>query len=88
MLLRKNLINWRQLKDFDNRIKNLNKKATSDKTKHVLVESELDELSEKVKLISSKRLTKYLMNKYRIFNGVKNFLQVKKITRSFSICIC
>ena len=33
--------------DFDDKLKNLNKKATSNKTKHVLVENELDKLSEK-----------------------------------------
>ena len=43
-------------KDFDKKLKNLNKKFTSSKTKHVLVENELNELLEKVKLLSTKRL--------------------------------
>ena len=39
---------------FDDNLKHLNKKVTSNKTKHVLVENELNELSKKVKLLSSK----------------------------------
>ena len=34
---------------------------------------EVYELSEKIKLISTKRLTKDLINKFRIFNGAKCF---------------
>ena len=34
--------------DFDDNLKNLNKKVTSNKTKHVLVENELNELSEEL----------------------------------------
>ena len=33
---------------FDDKLKNLNKKVTSNKTRHVLVENELNELSEKL----------------------------------------
>ena len=41
--------------DFDNKIKQkINKKLTSNKAKHVLVENELNKLSEKVELISTK----------------------------------
>ena len=40
--------------DFDDKLKNLNKKVTSNKTKHVLVENELNEVSEKIKLLSTK----------------------------------
>ena len=48
-------------KDFDKKLKNLNKKFTSSKTKHVLVENELNELLEKVKLLSTKRwISKYV----------------------------
>ena len=43
----------------------------SSKTKHVLLENELNELSEKVKAILTKRLTKDLINKSTIFNGAK-----------------
>ena len=56
--------------DFDDKLKVINKNVTSIKTKHVFVENELDELSKKVKAISVKELTKYLINKY-IFNGVE-----------------
>ena len=33
--------------DFDDKLKNVNKKVTPNKTKHVLIENELNELSEK-----------------------------------------
>ena len=39
--------------DFDDKLKNLNKIVTSNKTKHVLFENELNELSKKVKGIST-----------------------------------
>ena len=38
-----------------------------------MVENKLNELSEKVKLISIKGLTKYLINKYSILDGAKYF---------------
>ena len=62
--------------DFDNKLKQINKKVTSNKTKHVLVENKLDELSEKVEVISTKRLTKDLINGYSILKEAKYFLQV------------
>ena len=37
--------------DFDDKLKNRSKKATSNKTKHLDVEKKLDDVSEKVKLI-------------------------------------
>ena len=40
--------------DFDDKLKKLSQKVTSNKTKHVLAENELDELSEKVNLLSTK----------------------------------
>ena len=59
--------------DFDDKLKNLNKNLSWNKTKHVLVENELNELSEKVKAISTKGLTKDLLHKFNIFNGSKYF---------------
>ena len=59
--------------DFDNKLKQINKKVTSNKTKHVLVENKLDELSEKVEVISTKRLTKDLINGYSILKEAKYF---------------
>ena len=44
------------------------KKITSNKIKHVVVENELNELSEKFKAISTKELIKDLINKYSIRN--------------------
>ena len=41
--------------------------------KHVLVENGLNELSEKVNAISTKGLTKDLINKFSILNGAKYF---------------
>ena len=51
-----NITNFVRKKHFDEELKNYNKKITSNETKHVLVENELDELSEEVILISTKGL--------------------------------
>ena len=59
--------------DFNDKLKNLNKNVTSNKTKHVFVKNELNELLEKVKAISTKELTKDLINEYKTINGVKYF---------------
>ena len=53
------------------KLKNLNKKVTSNKTKHVLVQSELNKLSQKIKPI----LTKDIKNYYSILNGGKYFVE-------------
>ena len=81
--------------DFDDKIKKLSKNVTSNKTKHVLVENELNEKLEKFKSISAKRLTKGFINKFSIFNGAKYFssgtfqnylvfIPVKKYIKYFS----
>ena len=44
----------------------LNKSATSNKTKHEIIENELNELSEKLNAVSTKGLTKDLTNKFSI----------------------
>ena len=59
--------------DFHDKLKSLNKKITSNKTKYLLVENELNELSKKVEAISRKRLTKDWINKYKILNSTKCF---------------
>ena len=46
------------MRTIEDKLKNLNKNATLNKTKHVLVENELDELSKKVEAIITKGLTK------------------------------
>ena len=51
-----NITNFVRKKNFDEEQKNYNKKITSNKTKRVLFENELDELSEERKLISTKGL--------------------------------
>ena len=40
--------------DFDEKLKNINKKVTLNISKHVLVENQVNELSEKVNLLSAK----------------------------------
>ena len=59
--------------DFDDKLKHSNNKVTLNKVKHVLIQNELDKLSGKVKLISTKWLTNGLMNNYSILNGGKYF---------------
>ena len=49
------------------------KNVTSNKTNHVLIETELDGLSIKAELISTKGLTKELINGYSILKGVNYF---------------
>ena len=46
--------------DFDDKLKNANKKVTPNKTKHVLIENELNELSEKSWTSINKRINKRL----------------------------
>ena len=54
--------------DFDDNLKNLNTKITSNKTKHVVVKNQLNEVSKKVEAISTKELTKDLKNRYSVIN--------------------
>ena len=54
-------------------MKNLNKKETSNKTKHIEVKTKPDDFERKVKIISTKGLTADLENKYSILNGAKYF---------------
>ena len=68
---KRDIANFVKKTDFDDKLKNMNKNVTSNKTKHAIVENELNELSEKVKAISTKGLTKDLINKFSILNGVK-----------------
>ena len=74
-LRKSDISNFVKKADFHDKLKNINKNVISKKTKHVLVEKELNELSKKVKAISTKGLTKDLINKFSILNGAKCFLQ-------------
>ena len=66
--------------DFDNKLKSINKKVTSNKIKHVLVVNELDDLLEKGEQISIKGLTKDLINWYSIPTGANIFFRcIKKL---------
>ena len=66
--------------EYDDKLNNLDKKLTSNKAKHVLAENELNELSKNVEAMSSKGLTKDLINGYVILyfyfsSGIfKNYL--------------
>ena len=55
--------------DFDDELKNV----ISNEAKYVLVENELNDLSNKVKATRTKGLTKDLINKFSILNGAKYF---------------
>ena len=74
-LRKSDISNFEKKADFHDKLKNINKNVISKKTKHVLVEKELNELSKKVKAISTKGLTKDLINKFSILNRAKYFLQ-------------
>ena len=50
------------LTDFANKLLSFNKTINSNKTKHVLIENELNELSKKVEAVSTKGLTKDLIS--------------------------
>ena len=54
-------------------MKSLNKKITSNQTKHVLVENELNELSEKVKAISTKDYS-FLLGRMYITRMMDSFM--------------
>ena len=65
------LVLWKIYFDDTKKLRNLNKKVTSNQAKHALVENELNELSKKVEAISIKRSTKDLINGCKILNGAK-----------------
>ena len=73
---------------FDNKIISIsfNKRINLNKTNGVLVENELNELSKKVEAMSIKRLTKDLINWYKISNGATIFF-FRNITKLFNIFI-
>ena len=58
--------------DFDKELLRFNQRINSNKTKHV-AENELNELTKKVEAISTKGLTKDLINVYNILNGAGYF---------------
>ena len=67
------IANFVKKTDFDDELKNLNKYVTSNKTKHVLFERKLNELSKIVEGIWTKGLTKDLLNGYKILIQAKYF---------------
>ena len=71
MANKNDIANFVKKTDFGEKLKTLNKKITSNKTKHLLVENELNinRLSKKVKTISAKQLTKDLTYGCQILHG-------------------
>ena len=69
MANKNDIANFVKKTDFGEKLKILNKKITSNKTKHLLIENELNRLSKKVKTISAKQLTKDWTNGCQILNG-------------------
>ena len=63
--------------DFDDEIKNLNKKVTLNKAKHVLFQNELNKLSKKVKLLSTKELLTLNKAKHVLLKNGLNKLSKK-----------
>ena len=79
------IANFVKTTDFDDKLKHLNKNATSNKTKSVVVKNELNELLQKFKAILAKGLTKDLINKYSILNGTFEVFLFRNITKLFCI---
>ena len=78
-----NISNFVKRTDFQDRLKNLNKNVISNEAEQVLVENELNELSKNIELISTKGLTKYLINGYKSLNEANFFF--RNISNLFSI---
>ena len=53
--------------DFDNKLLSFNKRINSNKTKHLRVENESNQLPKKVEAISTKGLRKDLINIYILY---------------------
>ena len=81
-----NIFHFVKKTDFDNKLISFNKRINLNKTKDVLVENELNELSKNVEAISIERLTKDLIDEYKIFNGATIFF-FRNITKLFNIFI-
>ena len=67
------IVDFVKEEDFDDKLKNCNKKITLSKTAHAEVKNKLDELPEKIKVISMKKLIKDLINKHSVLKGAKYF---------------
>ena len=68
--------------NFDDKLINLNKIATLDKTVHSPIQDELNEVSVKVELTSTYGFTKDLINKYSILSGEKYLYQLMNTLNS------
>ena len=67
------IANFIKKTDFDDKLKNLNKKVTSNKTRHIVVKTKLDDLEKNAKIISTNGLTTDMINKYKVLNRAKCF---------------
>ena len=76
--------------NFDNKLLSFNKRINTNKTKYGLVEFESNEQLKKVQPISTKGLTKVLINGYKVLNGAIYFsletLQNNLIHFSYKKC--
>ena len=68
--------------NFDDKLINLNKIATLNKTVHSPIQDELNEVSVKVELTSTYGFTKDLINKYSILSGEKYLYQLMNTLNS------
>ena len=72
--------------EFDDKLKNLNKKVTSNKTKHVEAEKKITDLTNKVAEISEKGYDFLLGRMYFTGNdGYQNFLVISPILSSLTL---
>ena len=71
-------------REFDDKLKNINKKVTSN---NLLVQNELEELLDKVELKLTKGLTKYLINWYSILEETKYFSLGLSVLQNYLVFI-
>ena len=72
LVSKNDIANFVNKTDFDDKLKNLNKKVTSNKTKHVFDENELKKLSKKAETISTKYYSFFLGRMYFTSDGSQN----------------
>ena len=61
--------------NFDEAVININKKVTSDKTKHGKAKKKLNDLAEKVKQLPTKGLTKDIVFVNSVLNSADYFIE-------------
>ena len=61
-----NIVDFIKKTNFDDKLNNISKKVTLNKSQYLLVENELNELSEKVKLLSIKSYNSLLWDIWQV----------------------